>query len=52
MAYEILTTPENEVLEYSASCDLWSIGIVYYMLLYGKPPFNGITQQDLINNII
>ena len=36
---------------YTKSCDIWSIGIVTYILLAGYPPFNGsnvrfIMQRD------
>ena len=32
-----------EVLEgiYNEKCDVWACGIILYMLIFGKPPFNG-----------
>ena len=47
MAYEILI--ENSSYNYKA--DLWSIGIVYYNLLFGVTPFFAFTQKELIFDI-
>jgi len=47
MAPEILN---GQVHNYK--CDLWSIGIIIYKLFFGKPPFSGVTEAALINNII
>ena len=38
-----------EVLEgkYNHKCDLWSMGVVTFMLLSGQPPFNGKDTKEL-----
>jgi calcium-dependent protein kinase len=41
MAPEIFT--EN----YDEKCDIWSAGVVLYILLSGKPPFDGETDDDI-----
>ena len=37
--------------KYNYKCDLWSIGIIIYILKFGKSPFNGQTEISLIKNI-
>ncbi|EER18003.1 calcium-dependent protein kinase, isoform, putative [Perkinsus marinus ATCC 50983] len=42
-----------EVLEgsYDSKCDVWSIGVIVYMILSGAPPFGGSTDAQIISNV-
>jgi calcium-dependent protein kinase len=43
-----------EVLEqnYDISCDIWSLGVILYVILMGKPPFDGQTDEEIYDKII
>lgn len=34
------------------SSDVWSIGVIAYVMLTGRPPFNGQTNTEIFQNII
>jgi calcium-dependent protein kinase len=42
-----------EVLKdfYDEKCDIWSCGILMFILLTGKPPFSGKTSTQIMNNV-
>ena len=37
---------------YSATCDVWSAGVVFYVMLTGKLPFEGPTIQDCVRAVL
>lgn len=43
-----------EVLEehYNEKCDEWSIGVIMYILLSGRPPFNGPSDDEIFAKIL
>ena len=43
--------PEVLKESYDQKCDVWSCGVIMYILLCGYPPFNGNTNNDIYNAI-
>ncbi|KAM4617122.1 serine/threonine-protein kinase 33 isoform 2-T3 [Discoglossus pictus] len=37
--------------DYSRQCDIWSVGVIMYMLLCGEPPFMGSSEEKLFEHI-
>ena len=38
--------------DYTSKSDIWSIGIIYYELLFGKTPWESISDTDLVKKIM
>ena len=45
MAPEILAGSYNE------KCDIWSCGVILFLLLSGETPFDGATDADILSNV-
>ena len=43
--------PEVLNKNYNEKCDIWSAGVITYILLSGMPPFNGQSDQDIMNKV-
>eukprot|EP00178_Gracilaria_changii_P009440 TRINITY_DN2762_c0_g1_i1.p1 TRINITY_DN2762_c0_g1~~TRINITY_DN2762_c0_g1_i1.p1 ORF type:complete len:258 (-),score=46.40 TRINITY_DN2762_c0_g1_i1:159-932(-) len=43
--------PEVLNKKYNEKCDLWSIGVITYIILSGMPPFNGNTDQEIMKKV-
>jgi len=45
-------SPEVIHGDYSEKCDVWSIGVIFYMLLCGQPPFKGNSGKEVLDSVM
>jgi calcium-dependent protein kinase len=38
--------------KYNEKCDIWSLGVILYILLCGYPPFNGANDKQIIESVL
>jgi len=53
---EVMGTPfyiAPEILEgsYDKQCDIWSLGVILYILICGVPPFGGKTHKHILRRV-
>lgn len=43
--------PEVIAENYNEKCDIWSVGVILYILLCGYPPFNGPSDDAIMSAV-
>jgi len=43
--------PEVLAKNYGSKCDIWSCGVITYIVLSGIPPFNGASDQEIMKKV-
>ena len=49
--FKLNKIPEYKESGYDEKVDIWSLGIIFYELLIGKPPFEAVSMNELLEKI-
>ena len=44
-------SPEILKGQYNEKCDIWSLGVILFMMLSGYPPFDGSSDREIIESV-
>lgn len=48
VAPEIINAPSNENIKYTPKCDVFSAGVILFIMVAGKSPFDGKSFQEIL----
>lgn len=48
VAPEVINAPSNENIHYEPKCDVFSAGVIFYILLTEKSPFDGASFKEIL----
>lgn len=48
VAPEVINAPSNENIHYSPQCDIFSAGVIFYILLTERSPFDGKSFKEIL----
>lgn len=48
VAPEVINAPSNENIHYTPKCDVFSAGVIFYILLTEKSPFDGASFKEIL----
>lgn len=52
MSPERITGKMQKDIDYNKKSDIWSVGILLYIFICGRPPFYAPTTEELVNKIL